>query len=408
MRILSLAPSLPYPADHGQRLRTWGFLSRIARADDVHVTLVTWREEINADEHVRAVLDAIPDTVLLDVASVDLSTIGRARRQARFVAGGPPPYVQHLLDERAASFPRMHDEIRRRHADQPFDVVVIEDEGMTHVPLPELGVPRVVHRLQVFEQVLADQRRLSRAGRAAWWVERGGWARFDRHASAGAALSIATTPESAAVLGRALPAGAPVVAITNGVEMASLSTPVVDGTDVTFVGWMAYPPNADAALWFGREMWPAVHRDFVASTFRVVGREPSAEVEALGSDVDGVVVTGEVPDVAVACEGTRVGVAPLRAGMGIKNKVLELMAMGVPVVATSAGAEGNLAAQEDGLFIADDVESFSLAVRAMLADAPRAAELGCRAREFVVARFGWDVLAERLLEQLRSVVGAAR
>lgn len=405
MRILSLAPSLPYPADHGQRLRTWGFLSRLAQVEGVHVTLATWREAINTDEHVQAVTDAIPDTVLFEVVDVDLSPVGRLRRQARFVAGGPPPYVQHLIDERAPSFYSLSAEIERRHRERAFDVVVIEDEGMTHVPLPELGVPRVVHRLQVFEQVLADQRRLTPSGRAAWLVERHGWRRFDQHASKGAALSIATTPESAAVLARSLPAGSPVVAITNGVEMAALRTTPDEGEDVTFVGWMGYPPNADAAIWFATDIWPALRERFAQSTFRVVGREPSPDVAELATSVDGVVVTGEVADVAEACEGTRVGVAPLRAGMGIKNKVLELMAMGVPVVATSAGAEGNLAGHDDGLFVADDADSFGRAVATLLGDGERAAMLGQQARAFVLARFGWDALARELLDQLGRVTG---
>lgn len=404
MRILSVAPSLPFPPDHGQRLRSWGFLSRLARHDDVHVTLVTWREPINTDEHVVQVLGAIPDTVVLDVVPVDLSPVGRSKRQARFLAGGPPPYVQHLLAERAPSLPRLRAEVERRHREAPFDVMVIEDEGMTHLPVPSLGIPRVVHRLQVFQQVLADQRRLSRLGRALWLVERRGWERFDRRASAGAVLSVATTPESAVALERALPKGRPVVIITNGVEMGPLQTPPSEGRDVTFVGWMGYPPNADAAAWFAREIWPAVRSRFPESTFRVVGREPSAEVLALPGSVEGVVVTGEVADVRRACEGTRVGVAPLRAGMGIKNKVLELMAMGVPVVATPAGAEGNLASQDDGLFVASDAGSFATATAALLGDGARAAELGRAARSFVVDHFGWDALAERLLEELRRVV----
>lgn len=409
MRILAVAPALPYPPDHGQRVRTWGYLSRLAAADGVDVTLLTWREDVATDADEAAVRAAIPDTVVLPLRDVDLAPAARAARQARFAAGGPPPYVQQLLAERmlepgGQGRRLLAAAVDERHAARPFDVVLTEDEAMVHVPVPDLGVPLVAHRLNVFTEVLGAERRLQGAGRLGWVVEGRGWRRFDEAPGERAALHVATTEESAAALRRLQP-WIDVVALTNGVDMPAQETPPEDRTDVAFIGWMGYGPNADAVRWFAAECWPVVRRSHPGATFRIVGREPTPEVQALHDPAgSGVVVTGEVPAVPPACEGVAVGVAPLRAGMGIKNKVLELMAMGVPVVAAPAGAEGIAATEADGLVVRASSADLAAAVIRFLDDRAAAGAAGAAARRFVVEHFSWDTLAERLLAELRHVI----
>jgi len=149
---------------------------------------------------------------------------------------------------------------------------------------------------------------------------------------------------------------------------------------VGFIGVMDYLPNVDAVCWFVRACWPAVRRAVPGATFRIVGRSPVARVRRLAA-VPGVVVTGEVGDVRPELERFDLSVAPLRIARGLQNKVLEAMAAGVPVVATSKAAEGLTAMPGRDIVVADDPASMARAVIALSCDNDRhacLAEAGCR------------------------------
>jgi len=402
VRILSLSAELPYPPNHGIRLRTWHLLSRVARDHDV--TVMTWSPDPADGRVATTVAAAVSDLVVLPTHAISLAVAARLRRTARFVAGGLPPFVQAMFEAR--DLPALRAAVLDRHAQSPFDVIVAEEEAMGCLPVDDLGVPIVVHRLNVFTRVLADERTdlRSRVVRA---VDLPAWRRFDRTASATAAIQIATTPESADDL-RVLTT-APVRVITNGVAVPPEAHDPAAGVDVAYVGWMGYAPNAQAVQWFARDVLPAVRHSSPATTFRIVGRLPTAEVMALAGE--GVLVTGEVDDVVTACRGVRVGVAPLLAGMGIKNKTLELMAMGLPVVSLPRGAEGIAAGADNGLIVVDGAGAFARAVTDLLADPDRCRTLGARARRFVIEHFGWDAIAREygtLLDDVARNHGAPR
>ena len=115
--------------------------------------------------------------------------------------------------------------------------------------------------------------------------------------------------------------------------------PVYDTTrpNYVFTGTMDYPPNVEAVGWFAADILPLIRRTLPAARFHIVGSNPSPEVLKL-AQLDGVFVTGRVPDVRPYVAHATAGVAPMRIARGIQNKVLEAMAMARPVVLTSRRA----------------------------------------------------------------------
>jgi GT2 family glycosyltransferase/glycosyltransferase involved in cell wall biosynthesis len=114
----------------------------------------------------------------------------------------------------------------------------------------------------------------------------------------------------------------------------------VTGKKVIFVAGFGHPPNTDAALWFVKDIWPQIKARQGDATLYLIGSKPTAEVMGLaGSDI---FVTGYVTDEALAAHyaSARVAVVPLRFGAGVKNKVVEAMAFGAPLVTTEVGAQG--------------------------------------------------------------------
>jgi GT2 family glycosyltransferase len=142
--------------------------------------------------------------------------------------------------------------------------------------------------------------------------------------------------------------------------------PFRDRRDVIFVAGFAHPPNVDAARWFCEHVWPTVRERTGARLF-LVGSNPTEEVKSFASR--DIVVTGYVDDDTLAAlyEGARVAVAPLRYGAGVKSKVVEPVARGVPLVTTSVGAQG-LAGLNLCSAVLDDPVLFAEATIRLLVD----------------------------------------
>lgn len=109
---------------------------------------------------------------------------------------------------------------------------------------------------------------------------------------------------------------------------------------ITFVGGFAHLPNVDGILWFVREVIPLIAREIPDITINVIGSNPPAEIVSLGNEQ--IRVTGYISDEALHAyySTSKVVVAPIRFGAGVKGKIIEACAYGVPVVTTTIGAEG--------------------------------------------------------------------
>ena len=129
----------------------------------------------------------------------------------------------------------------------------------------------------------------------------------------------------------------------------------------------------------------------------LIGTEPAAQVRALAG-LPGVTVRGHVVDLNAALNEAAVFVAPLRFAAGVQNKVLEAMAAGLPVVTTSEVNEGLRATPGEHLLLADDDEGLAAAAVGLLGDAAERARLGQAGRAFVLERFRWEAVGERVRE----------
>lgn len=164
-----------------------------------------------------------------------------------------------------------------------------------------------------------------------------------------------------------------------------------------FVGGFAHPPNADAVLWFAREIFPKI-RQTLDINFYVVGSRVTDEITALGQPGSGIIVKGfvsedELTRLYASC---RIVVVPLRYGAGIKGKVVEALYNGAPIVTTSVGSEG-IPDVEKVLVVRDRPETFAQAVAELYADTARLKELAASTQEYIRANFSvdaaWNVIS---------------
>lgn len=181
--------------------------------------------------------------------------------------------------------------------------------------------------------------------------------------------------------------GKRVYVMPHGADIPPARAPGARG-GLVYVGDMSFDPNIDAALFLCGEVLPVLRGRFPALKLSIVGRSPAPEVLALAGR-PGVEVTGPVEDVGRYLDRAAVFAAPLRSGLGLRTKILEAFAHGVPVVATRRACEGIPAGDGREVLLAETPAEFAARIKELLEDAPRAAAMGERARRLAAERYGW-------------------
>ena len=219
---------------------------------------------------------------------------------------------------------------------------------------------------------------------------------YERAVAAQAHCSYFVTPnETALFVSQAPESQGRVQSMGNGVDCdffkpdAQLANPFDQGEQaLVFTGAMDYWPNIDGVSWFVADMLPRLLARHPGLRFYIVGRSPPPAVLALAGDA--VTVTGTVPDVRPYLRHANVVVAPLRVARGIQNKVLEAMAMGVPVVVARGCGEAVDAEPERDFLLAESIDDYVRQISRLLESQGERSAVGRAAREKVLRRYSWE------------------
>jgi len=210
------------------------------------------------------------------------------------------------------------------------------------------------------------------------------------------------------VLRQVAPRYRQVAVIPNGVDLewygGDFGSPEPD--TLVFNGALTYEANYEAMRFFLGKVFPHVRRTRSSVRLIITGRADGVNLEGLPLG-RGVVLTGYVEDIRPVVARSAVCVAPLTTGGGTRVKVLEAMALGTPVVATSKGAEGLDVVDGEHILLADDPPAFADAVLRLLSDAHLRASLTRNACELVKERYDWRQIGGELDQFLRRVIHCA-
>jgi sugar transferase (PEP-CTERM/EpsH1 system associated) len=191
--------------------------------------------------------------------------------------------------------------------------------------------------------------------------------------------------------------GVPTDWFPNGVD-AEFFAPVDDAYDadlIAFVGRMDYFPNQECMLEFCAKTLPLLRARRPSVKLTIVGADPSSAIRSLAG-IPGVTVTGSVPDVRPYVRRAALMVAPLNIARGTQNKILEAMAMGVPVVTSRVAAGGVDAESGEHFLVASTAAEFSDAISRVMTDPSERRRLGAAGRERMLTHHAWDRSMRRL------------
>ena len=382
--LLYLVHRLPYPPNKGDKVRSYHLLKHLAARH--RVFLGTFID----DPQDEAYVDKLPEFC----ADMHIARISPRTARIRSLTG--------LLGNEALTLPYyrnagLQDWVERTLREQKIDAAVIFSSAMAQYVQ---GVPDLRTLVDFVDMDSAKWTQYAANHRwpMSWLYRREGsrLLAFERAVAQRATHSFFVTENETELFFRSAPeCKGRVDAMCNGVDAEFFSpahafpSPYPSGeVPLVFTGAMDYWPNIDPPPPPPPPPLPQMLQRRPDLKFYIVGRSPTPAVMALAGER--VVVTGTVDDVRPYLQHARVVVAPLRLARGIQNKVLEAMAMGVPVVASQECSEPVDAVPERDFLTAGTVEDYQRQIECLLQSPDRADAMGKAAREQVLARYSWD------------------
>lgn len=403
--ILVIAHRLPFPPDRGDKIRSHHILRHLASLAPVHVATF-------ADDEG----DYVEEASLAELAA-----------SYRLVRRGKPlalAAVQALALRQPVSVSAFHD---RALTDYVAHVLATRPIAAIYVYSGQMGqyVPESFDGRLVVDLVDVDSAKFEayarKSGGVTAWIEMRE-ARLlaveEARLAARAAVTLLVSPAEAELFRARLPAAnrADVRALRNGIDSVGYDPALVEreprlqdcaGPRLIFTGQMDYTPNVDAARRVLDHVLPLVRATRPEASFHIVGRNPAPELLARHGR-DGCHVWGRVDDIRPWLAAADMALIPLDIARGVQNKVLEAMAMELPVVLSAEAATGIEARHGEHFLVADSDVALARAVLTLADDAEHARRLGQAARRFVVDEVSWEAALAPLAGIVAGPGGTAR
>jgi len=409
-RLLMATHLVPVPVDMACKLRIVLILRHLARR--FHVTLVSLSQGGESPGDLEALTGLCNRFVRVPAPnkrSPAHKAYHRLRTEASSLLSGVP------ADYFYANVPQMERALRETLRDHgPFDAVMAEYWYASDYLSRVRGPLKIVDTHDVDHLKNEEMRRNLPPSwaRLALRIRQRNGRRREAEVLGRYDLVVAITEPDRAFFRQWLGDRKELVLLPTGLDTDRLSPPregrEPDPRRITFFGAMQGQGNVQAALFFHEEIFPRILREVPEARFMILGSHPPESILALGRRPR-VEVTGYVPDVKPYLEGSAVVVCPFRMGYGFRGRVLEPMALEVPVVSTSIGVGPMGLRDGEGILLRDTPGAFAEAVVRLLRNPAEAAALGRRGRQAAVERFSLEAtygrFADTLLERIARKKG---
>ena len=342
MRILMISATFPYPPTKGgTQVRTFNLLKYLQQKNH-SVTIATLRDNTVSEAEVTALRNIVSDLVIFDrPTSIATGVWNKLQRSLEFITTGTPSSV------RSSYSPDLQAWITQAVHDFKFDAITCE-HSVNEIYIDPTWKRTLPVSVNIHSSVYATCKNQLETGTAEKplrdRINLPLLKRYEERFSQKFSTLIVTTPDDASQFTTFAPQ-TPINIIPNGVDFNDFpyrkaeAIDPADPADLIFIGAMDNLANIDAARFLAHEIFPQVHQRYPTTRLLLVGSRPVPEVLSLAKPNE-IIVTGAVPSMADYLHQARVCVIPMRTGFGIKNKTLEAMAAGTPVVSSDRGLEG--------------------------------------------------------------------
>jgi len=394
MRILLLTQVLPYPPHSGGKIKAYNLIRYLAQQHEiVLVAFIRSAQELDHLAHL-APFCRRTETVLLR-----RSRLNDGLALARSLPDSRPFLITRDWSE------DMSATVRRVVAEECPDLLHVVQLNMVQYALAVNNIPKILDQENAVSLIVERLYRLEPPGlrKLLLGLEWRKLAPYESQVCQQFDHILAVTEEDKRALLAQIPNSQSPIHIT--VIPISIDCEAVrpvprrpGAKSILSLGTMFWPPNSDGVLWFTREVYPLIKQRIPEVNFYIIGARPPGEVIRLGVRDESVKVTGYVEDITLYIEDSAVLVVPLRAGGGMRVKILDAWARGIPIVSTTIGCEGIEVRHEENILVADTPMDFAQAVGRVIRDKELAQRLTENGRRWVEERYDWRVVCRKLDE----------
>lgn len=402
MKILMLSSTFPYPPSRGgTQVRTFNLLKYLSQRHSITLFTQPAHDVTEAElEGLRQWVEKLIVFPRVPQTSTSKGVTGKIQRFSTFLTQGTPPNVLRFYAPEAQAWVDDYvkaGEIETITCEHSVNEIYVRPEfrqqlrTVVNVHSSVYGTCRNQLDMGVSENRLRDRLSLPL------------FRRYERRYCSKFSRIVVTTEEDKQQLQEFSPSTYMQV-IPNGVDFEQFPYRSSDpgGHELVFVGAMDNLANIDAARFLSLQILPKLQQRYPDATLAIVGARPTPEVTTLGAD-PGIKVTGRVPSMVEYLHRATVCVIPMRTGFGIKNKTLESMAAGIPVVGSDRGLEGLAVDGPDvplRALRANQVEEYVDAISRLFEDPQLRAQLSQNGRSLVESDYTWDRAGQRYEEVL--------
>jgi glycosyltransferase involved in cell wall biosynthesis len=300
---------------------------------------------------------------------------------------------------------RLQTELNRIVRTRHIDIIHCTSELLSYYDFPpEIPVIGDTHNVEFDLRLKVSRASRNPFSRLLWFIEHVLMKREELANCRKFDAMIAPTTIDAQVWAKEIPT-VRIATIENGVSKAFFDRPPHTDSEpngIIFVGHMTYYPNRHGIRFFMDQVFPTIVNSIPDARLYVVGTQPTRDILSYASD--NITITGFVKDTRPYIAKCKVFIVPLLVGGGIRGKVLEAMAMRIPIVSTSKGIEGIRLVHNDSVLIADSPEEFASAVINLLNDPDLREKLTSNAYKLVTKCYRWSEKGNQLNQLYHDVI----
>ena len=385
MKILDITSRLPYPLIDGARICMYQLVYGLAsQGHQLHVVAI--------DEEMT---DPGP---LGEFSSVHIVPLANAPKALGALATlfDPYPYTQLKRDRK-----EVYQLLDRLQAAERFDVVVADQAHIAQYGAymkQRYGLPYILRCHNIEHEIYERHIRTVRNPAMRFYVDLQArrWDRFEGEQMRLADACVAITRRDEHAI-REMAPGVPTETIPAAVDLSAFPYHDPAGRDensMIMLGNMGWPPNRNSVLWFAGEILPLILERRPDAVCYIVGDNPP--IAQLPPASENLRIEGRVPSIAPYYSRVTVGLIPLNVGGGMRVKMVEMMASGMPIVSTGQGAEGNDAVPGEHYLRGDTPREFADAVVRLLDDRAEQIRLARAAQSFVSDHYSLEQTSKRL------------
>lgn len=384
MKILYVCHRFPFPPKRGGKIRPFNMIRHLAQRHEVTVCSLA-RSAAEAEEG-RGIAP--------HCAHFEMAVVSNPVQTAKMVARLPTTVPSSMGYFHSAELARRIDALL---ANERFELIFVHCSSVAQYVSKVRGIPKILDFGDMDSQKWLEYVNYkSFPLKFGYWLEGVKMEAEEKRLARQFDLCTATTRAEWQTL-ESYGTGVATDWFPNGVD-AEFFRPDGQGYDadtISFIGRMDYYPNQEAMFRFCEQVWPLLRAQRPAMKLLIVGADPIPAVQKLG-ELPGVTVTGSVPDVRPYILRSAAMVAPLNIARGTQNKILEAMAMGVPVVSSSVAAGGVDALAEEHFLVADTPQQYADAIVRIVDQPAERERLAQAGRARMLTHHAWPRSMERL------------